>query len=1121
MSMSKKGVLGITMCALMAAAGAAVLSMPSGGRSTAGPTATSAAGSGGSASNANPDTREEAPSRYIVVYREAALAGYDGDIAGLPAAPTIATTTSAGVRAFGGVRRKNRMDVKSPQARGYVKYLERQQRAHENKIGHALGRGLKVHSRMQHALNAGLMDLTSAEAERVRQMPEVALVEEYREYKLDSDVGPRLIGAEPIWNGTDPGSTGAFQGEGIVVGIIDTGINFGSPSFAAVGSVDGYQVINPLGAGTYLGTCAPGGVDEGRCNDKLIGGYDFVCGAPGNACNVAGIREEPGFGDTNSHGSHTAATAAGNRRDAVYKGTTVRISGVAPHANLIAYDVCYTNIATGQGSCPNTSSAAAVDQAVADGVVDVLNFSIGGGAQPWSDAVSLAFLNAVDAGIYVATSAGNSGPGPNTMGHHEPWTGSTAAATHTRGSFAYLMQITGPGTVPDALKAIILSEGSGGVAHSAALPGTTPFMVSAGINAVDDGCAAYPAGTFQNGIAMIRRGTCSFAIKVNNAAAAGAVAVVIANNQAGVILPSVPGTTIPTFSVVQTDGNAIAAHSVSNPGMTAAIGYPPSPLPAAPDVLAAFSSRGPAANFDLIKPDVTAPGVNILAVVSGTTISGSENAVDLMSGTSMASPHHAGAAGLMRQAQPTWTVPEIKSALAMTAKQEVFKEDSITPADAFAKGSGRIQVDQAVRAGLVLNETKANYLAANPATGGNVSSLNQPSMANGRCAESCTFTRTFRNTLTFRQSWTLKLAGVKGTVSPALFTINPGESKAVKITVYTSTQPNDGSWAFGSLTLQPGSIGNPNQPVLRLPIGVSVPPPVLTLTPKSLDVALNAGNNGSATFNVANLGGSKLNYNVDNTGNGTYTTYDFNRGAVSSGFRATTFTDPAAAGNNAAQYAADDFVLTEATRITSLFMEGFVVSGQPMGSVATNLSWNIYRDVNGMPEGHPLQAPNLAVWSYTALPTGTGIDLTGNNVRLNLVAAGQNITLQPGRYWVMVSTRSTFANRFAWYGSNGGDGTFRTITITTAGAGAWASNNSFAGLSLQVRGEVACGAPWLGAATPTMGTLASSASSNVQFQLNTAGLAAGSYAGYACFSSNDPFSPKVAGRVSLTVAPSP
>ncbi|MGO4781151.1 S8 family serine peptidase, partial [Lysobacter sp. 2RAB21] len=93
----------------------------------------------------------------------------------------------------------------------------------------------------------------------------------------------------------------------------------------------------------------------------------------------------------------------------------------------------------------------------------------------------------------------------------------------------------------------------------------------------------------------------------------------------------------------------------------------------------------------------------------GTTISGSENEIGLKDGTSMASPHHAGAALLVRQAQPTWTVAEVKSALMMTAKQEVFKEDSVTQANAFAMGAGRVQVDQAIKAGLVLNETTANY----------------------------------------------------------------------------------------------------------------------------------------------------------------------------------------------------------------------------------------------------------------------------------------------------------------------------------------------------------------------------------------------------------------------------
>ena len=112
---------------------------------------------------------------------------------------------------------------------------------------------------------------------------------------MDTDVGPVLIGAEPLRNGTNPGQAVAVQGEGTVIGIIDSGINFGSPSFAAVDPVDGYTHVNPLGAGTFLVTRA-GGVDAGRCNAKLIGGYDFVCMTPANQCGVTNIREEPGFG---------------------------------------------------------------------------------------------------------------------------------------------------------------------------------------------------------------------------------------------------------------------------------------------------------------------------------------------------------------------------------------------------------------------------------------------------------------------------------------------------------------------------------------------------------------------------------------------------------------------------------------------------------------------------------------------------------------------------------------------------------------------------------------------------------------------------------------------------------
>lgn len=1066
------------------------------------PTAAQAGGS--------PLERQTRP--YIVVFPEAPVASYKGEVSGL-AAPARATGGSA----------RGRIDMRSAAARQYVQHLKRVQATREAELSRAIGRPLQVRHRMQHAINGVIAELAPAEANRLRRMPGVRLVEEYREYEIETDTGPLLIGADRLWLGTTPGNPGRFQGEGVVVGVIDTGINFGSPSFAATGPLDGHAHVNPLGAGNFLGTCAPGGIDAGRCNDKLIGGYDFVCNvAPDPSqptqtiCTLTSLyREEPGFGDTNGHGSHVASTAAGNHREVLYKGRNLRISGVAPHANIVAYDVCYTRLADGRGLCPNVSSVAAVDQAVADGVVDVLNFSIGGGADPWSDAVSLAFLNAVDAGIYVATSAGNAGPAPNTLSHNEPWTASTAAAQHGRDDYALLLDVTGPTPVPPALQGIVLNEGTGGVSLSGPVPGTTPLVVSPGIDTAADGCAAFAPNTFQNAIALVRRGTCAFTVKAGNAAAAGAIAVVIANNQPGGIIPSVPGATIPVFGVTQASGDALRDFAAAHPGaVTAGIRYPGVLIPNTPDQLAAFSSRGPAGAYDLLKPDVTAPGVNILAVIAGTTVTGFENAVGLMSGTSMASPHHAGAAALLRQAHPDWTAPEIKSALAMTAKREVLLEDGTTAADPFARGAGRIQVDRAVRAGLVMHETRADYLAADPATGGDPATLNQPSLIRGSCFLRCTFQRTFRNTLAHRQTWAVRVEGLRGAAWPLVFSVAPGESRTIAIVVDSHAIAPDGRFRFGTLVLTPVTFGTGTLPTLRLPMAIAVQPPALALAPEAVGATVPAGGIGSVTVDVRNEGGSWLRYSVERSGSGSVTIARAAIGAQFSGFRSTRYTDST---NPLAQFAADDFTLGESTRLSRLVADGFVSSGLPLASTASQLTWSLYPDNGGAPAGNPETAPALAVWSYTAAPGSPGVSTTGGTIALDLAAAGQDVTLPAGRYWLVVHARSTFANRWVWFASDSGSGGFSTITLPTPGA--WSATTAFPGLAWQVEGQVACGAPWIAAAIPSADVLWPDGSRSVRLVLNAGGLAPGAYAGYVCVASNDPLRPRVALRVSMTVTP--
>ncbi|AOH37540.2 S8 family serine peptidase [Luteimonas sp. JM171] len=1047
---------------------------------------------------------------HIVVFREPALGAYRGEIRGM-----------AEPRRIQGPRGKARLDRGSLDARRYVDYLRQRQSGLERAISSRIGRPLVVETRMQHAVNGIVAELTVAEADRVRTLPEVLFVEEYREYELDTDTGPGLIGAPAVWDGSNPGAPAGYQGEGMVFGILDSGINFGNPSFAGVDPVDGYTHSNPLGDGNYLGTCVPGGVDEGRCNAKLIGGYNFVCGPPANLCGQPNIREEPGFGDSNGHGTHVAGTVAGNRVDIEYRGLARRISGVAPRGNIVAFDICYTNVATGQGLCPNVSAVEAINQAIADGVVDVINYSIGGGSQPWSEAVSMAFLSAVDAGIYVAASAGNSGPGPNTMGHLEPWVSSTAAAQHGRNGISFLLQVTGPQPVPEPLAPVVLNEGSNGVPHSATIPGDTPLVVSPGFDGGSDGCAAYPPGALEGAIAVIRRGACPFSDKANNADAAGAVAVVIANNDVPGLIPSVPGTSIPVFGVNQADGDALRDFAWANPDATAMIGYPAVALPNTPDALAAFSSRGPAGSFDLVKPDVTAPGVQILAADAGETITGFENLFGLKNGTSMASPHQAGAAGLVRQARPEWTVPEVKSALAMTADPGVWLEDEVTPAHPFAKGSGRIRVDRAINAGLVMDETGDDYLAANPATGGDVSALNQPSLGSADCFTSCTFTRTFRSTLPREQAWRLQLEDIAGSISPRMVRVPAGGTVTVEVTINTRGKPGDGSWSFGSLVLEPLALGRDAgpMPTLRLPVAVSVPPPVIELSDQ-MQASVAAGRIGNTTGQIGNSGGSILEFSVDNTGAAGVIAANAPRGAVGSGYNSSILTDNAA---TPALFAADDFTLAGETTLTSIQVEGFVATSSRLSDMASALSWSIFPDAGGMPAGNPLTSPEAAAWSYSAPPTAAGITVTGsgqiNNIAIDLGQAGQDVVLPAGRYWLVVHAVAPTAFRWLWFGSNDASGGLMTIAPGPSGTGSWTPVGTFGGLAMRIDGAVDCGAPWIGSVVPASGKLAPDESRSLRVRVSAAGLSPGTYRGNVCVASNDPVTPKAAAPVRLDVTP--
>ncbi len=750
-----------------------------------------------------PAANAEGQRRYIIRFNEAAVATYNG----------TGTFQPIPRQADG------KIESRSPAVNSYVSHLKQQQNNFLSTLSNQVGRQVTPLLTYQYAINGLAVYLTPEEANTAQRNAAVAQVYLDRDYFLNTDAGPTLIGANNVWVGAAPAAGTAF-GEGVVLGILDSGANFDHPSFAATGD-DGYTHTNPLGSGNYLGVCDPSNTDQYiasyTCNDKLIGGYDFI-----DDLVDPTDTEVIGPEDENGHGSHTASTAGGNLvSTASANGVdNIEISGVARHANIIPFDVCFTNPA-GQGLCAGAASVASMDQIIADGIVDVVNYSISGGTSPWNDAVSLAFLSATDTGVFVSASAGNSGPGPATLGHVEPWTSSVGASTHNR-EFESLLSIVGEPTLAD-----IAWNSSNGPDASGLFNVPTPINSSTNVDASNfEGCLPFAPGSFAGQIALISRGACSFAIKVANAETGNAVGVIIYNNVAGGLNMNVgDATTIPSISISQADGDAIVAFLAGPPrgGPEVLIESPIIVNTGQADVMAGFSSRGPSP-FEYNKPDVTGPGVSILAAFNDNDEVGTGTPAEygIISGTSMSSPHNAGAAALLKELQPTWSAAEIKSALMLTAVTAgVTKEDGVTPADPFDRGAGRIQVDVASSTGLVMDETAFRFLLADPANGGDPKTLNVASYKNDNCVGTCTFQRKFTSVASGPVEYNANLSGMTGTVNPANFVVNPGQTVTIDVEVDGGALPA-GAVSFGELQINevPSSF-NPVDFALGAPITIT------------------------------------------------------------------------------------------------------------------------------------------------------------------------------------------------------------------------------------------------------------------------------------------------------------
>lgn len=780
---------------------------------------------------------------YIVQMTELPAIAYEGSHAGYKA-------TKPG--------KGNKLNPNNKHVKKYVGLLDSGHDQALNSVGAANQKVYDYH----YTFNGFAAVLTGTQVAALEGRGDVVRIWENEYLQPQTDYTPDFIG---LTEGGEPWSKG-YTGEDVIIGVIDTGIWPEHPSVADVPTPKkgnkGPSI--PYGAppADWLGnTCEFGNTAfnpndaDFECNNKLLGarfynqGFDpsILCGG-GLDC---GWTEFLSARDNDGHGSHTATTAGGNNGVAAsMAGEPLGfVSGMAPRARIAVYKVCWNgSIPPKPRGCASIDSMAAIDQAVADGV-DVINFSIGGGATSFNGPDDVAFLFAADAGVLVATSAGNAGPEPQTIGTPSgvPWI-TAVAATQDDTVLGLSITINAPASVAGDKDAL---EGTGPVrlADTGTISGDVVLAddgndVTSG--SVNDACEPL-VNDLTGKIALAIRGSCGFIDKYDNAATAGALATIVFNDGADssridpIFMGGLDLATIPGVMISYTDGAEIAVET----GVTGTLD--PNNLLSRGDRVADFSSRGPNGGApDIIKPDIAAPGVSILAAETpdGNDFQVQGELFQSIGGTSMASPHVAGLFALLKEAHPDWTPAMARSAIMTTARQNLRKTFGMTAADPFDIGAGHIVPADAFDPGLAYDADIFDYVrftcgaelqppifnAATCAFFGAIDSsdLNLPSIGIGELVGIQTVSRTVTSVAnnSGNKSYTVSVNAPPGTevsVSPSRIKLKPGQSASFDVTISTTPGAVIDEWTFGSLTWSHGGEHAVTSPIAVRPVALSAP----------------------------------------------------------------------------------------------------------------------------------------------------------------------------------------------------------------------------------------------------------------------------------------------------------